>query len=343
MDLRSLVDDGLEITLVGSFSRLGYAARRRLFGWQDPPPGALEGRTALVTGPTSGLGRATAEALAGLGARVILVGRDPERLAVVSRELAAAHGGTDRFPTVLADMSSLASVNQAVAAIVGSEARLDIVVDNAGAIYPERRLTAEGLEATFATMVVGPFVLISGLLPLLEESGDGRVISVVSGGMYGQALPLDDLAYESGVFNGTLAYARAKRASTALAREWARRLRGRPIRVNAMHPGWVDTPGLAASLPGFHGLMGPLLRTPGQGIDTIIWLASDPVAGVPGGRLHLDRRERPFDRLPSTRLSARDRRWLWDEVVRLAGVPDPSLDSEAPRRRSTEPRTAPLP
>jgi NAD(P)-dependent dehydrogenase (short-subunit alcohol dehydrogenase family) len=327
VDLRQLVDDGLEITVVGSFSRLGYVARRRLFDWQDPRPGALEARTALVTGPTSGLGRATASALAALGARVILVGRSAERLGAVSRELASTHGGADRFPAVVADMSSLASVRQAIATIAASEDRLDVLVDNAGAIYPTRTVTADGLEATLAMMVVGPFVLVSGLLPLLERSA-GRVISVVSGGMYGQALPLDDLQYERGEYNGTLAYARAKRASTALVREWARRLRGRPVRVNAMHPGWVDTPGLAASLPGFHGLMGPLLRTPGEGIDTVTWLASDPASGSPGGRLYLDRRARPFDRLPGTRLDARERRWLWAEVVRLAGMVDPAPGGE---------------
>ncbi len=223
-------------------------------------------------------------------------------------------------------MSSLAGVREAVAAIEASESRLDILVDSAGAIHATRTVTEEGLEATFATMVVGPFVLISGLLPMLERSGDGRVITVVSGGMYGQALPLDDLGFERGDFNGTLAYARAKRAATALTREWGRRLRGRPVRVNAMHPGWADTPGLAASLPGFHGLMGPLLRTPAQGIDTVTWLAADPRAGLAGGRLYLDRRSRPFDRLPSTRLSSAQRRWLWDEVVRLAGIPDPMPD-----------------
>jgi NAD(P)-dependent dehydrogenase (short-subunit alcohol dehydrogenase family) len=214
-----------------------------------------------------------------------------------------------------------------VAAIKASEARLDVLVDSAGAIHAERTVTAEGLEATFATMVVGPFALISGLLPMLQASGDGRVITVVSGGMYGQALPLEDLQFEEGEFNGTLAYARAKRAATTLTREWGRRLRGRAVRVNAMHPGWADTPGLAESLPGFYGLMGPLLRTPAQGIDTVTWLASQPEAGLGGGRLYLDRRERPFDRLPSTRLSAAQRRWLWREVVRLAGIPDPAPEA----------------
>ena len=274
--------------VVGSFSRLGYQARRRLYGWHDPQPGALAGRTALVTGPTSGLGRATADSLAALGARVVLVGRSRERLSATAAELAQRHGDAERFPVVVADMSSLASVREAVAAIEASEPRLDILVDSAGAIHAERTVTADGLEATFATMVVGPFVLISGLLPMLERSGDGRVITVVSGGMYGQALPLDDLQFERGEFNGTLAYARAKRAATALTREWGRRLRGRTVRVNAMHPGWADTPGLAESLPGFYGLMGPLLRTPAQGIDTVTWLASHP-RGRPRRRSPLPR------------------------------------------------------
>lgn len=326
MDLRWLVDDALEITVVGSFSRLGFQARRRLYGWHDPRPGSLVGRTALVTGPTSGLGRATAASLASLGARVVLVGRSRERLSATAAELAQRPGDTERFPVVVADMSSLAGVREAVATIEASEPRLDILVDSAGAIHPERTVTEEGLEATLATSVVGPFVLISGLLPMLEASGDGRVITVVSGGMYGQALPLDDLQFERGEFNGTLAYARAKRAATALTREWGRRLRGRAVRVNAMHPGWADTPGLAESLPGFYGLMGPLLRTPAQGIETVIWLASHSEAGLGGGRLYLDRRERPFDRLPSTRLSAAQRRWLWEEVIRLAGIPDPVPD-----------------
>jgi dehydrogenase/reductase SDR family protein 12 len=331
MDLRWLVDDAIEITVVGSFSRLGYQARRRLYRWSDPGPGALAGRTALVTGPTSGLGRATAASLASLGARVVLVGRSRERLSDAAAELANRYGDAARFPIVVADMSSLANVREAVVTIEASEPRLDILIDSAGAIYAERTVTAEGLEGTLATMVVGPFALISGLLPLLEASGDGRVITVASGGMYGQALPLDDLQFEQGEFNGTLAYARAKRAATALTREWGRRLRGRAVRVNAMHPGWADTPGLAESLPGFYGLMGPLLRTPAQGIDTVTWLASHPEAGIGGGRLYLDRRERPFDRLPSTRLSAAQRRWLWDEVVRLAGIPDPVPDLTARR------------
>jgi NAD(P)-dependent dehydrogenase (short-subunit alcohol dehydrogenase family) len=180
-------------------------------------------------------------------------------------------------------------------------------------------------------MVVNPFVLVSGLLPLLRESGGGRVIAVTSGGMYFQRLRLDDLQSAGGAFDGTRAYARAKRAQTALIREWARRLRGDRVRFDAMHPGWVDTPGLATLLPGFYRLMRPLLRTPDQGVDTIVWLAADPRAGARGGQLFLDRRPRPFDRLPATVLGAEDRRRLWDAVVGLSGGVDPAPD---PRRRA---------
>ena len=314
-----LVDALLELSIVGSFSRVGYVARRQLYGWADPEPGRLVGKTVLITGPTSGLGRATTEAMAELGARVVLVGRSRERLDALRGELVQAHGA-DRFPTVVADMSSLESVRAAAAQVLATEARLDVLVDNAGAIHAERTVTEEGLEATFATMVAGPFVLIRDLLPLLEASGDGRVINVISGGMCFQALPLDDLQCEQGQFDGTRAYARAKRASTALMREWTRRYRGH-VRFDAMHPGWADTPGLAESLPSLDGFMGPILRSAAEGADTITWLATDTAPERARGRLYLDRRARPFDRFPATRLSAADRGLLWTEVVRLVDGP----------------------
>jgi NAD(P)-dependent dehydrogenase (short-subunit alcohol dehydrogenase family) len=253
---------------------------------------------------------------------VILLGRSPQRLAAVRDALVAAHG-EDRFPTVVADMGSLASVRGAVARIIASEPRLDVIVDNAGAIHAERTDSPDGIEATLATMVVGPFVLVSGLLPLLRQTGGARVIAVTSGGMYAQRLRLDDLQWVTEPYDGTRAYARAKRAQVALIREWARRISPEEVAFSAMHPGWADTPGVAASLPGFHRVMRPVLRTPAEGADTIAWLAADPAAAGETGHLFLDRRRRPFDRIPSTRLSAADRRALWDAVVGLAGVDDP--------------------
>jgi NAD(P)-dependent dehydrogenase (short-subunit alcohol dehydrogenase family) len=324
--IATAIDGLLELTVVGSFSRIGPAVRRRVAGWTPPPGQALDGRTAVVTGPTSGLGRATAAALAELGARVILVGRDRAKLAAVRDELVARHGD-DRFPIVVADLGSLADVHRAVEAIRTSEARLDVLVDNAGAIFPERSLGPDGIERTLALMVVAPFALTSGLLPLLERSA-GRVIAVTSGGQYTQPIDLADLELAGRPWSGPRAYARAKRAQVALVREWARRTAGRPVSFSAMHPGWADTPGLEASLPGFRRVMGPLLRTPAEGIDTIIWLAAHPGAAGPwpSGRLFLDRRPRPFDRAPQTRLSAADRARLWDRIVELADIPAPAPD-----------------
>lgn len=327
-DLRDVIDAVLELSVVGSFSNLGYEIRRRMDDWADPPPGALRGRTLLITGPTSGLGRAASETFAALGARLVLVGRDAQKLTATRAELVSAYPDVEAA-TVVADMSSLASVSEAVDVIRGSEERLDVLIDNAGVINDHRIVTAEGLEATFATMVVGPFRLIGGLLELMRSTGDARVISVTSGGMYAQRLALEDLGYERGEFDGTRAYARAKRAQVALVREWARRL-GPPsvsgIAVNAMHPGWAATPGLAASLPGFTRVMGPILRTPSEGIDTLVWLATAREAGEATGQLFLDRRPRPFDRAPMTRLSAGDRLRLWDAVVAAARVEDPLPD-----------------
>jgi NAD(P)-dependent dehydrogenase (short-subunit alcohol dehydrogenase family) len=317
--LRDLADDALEASVVGSFTRLGFAARRRLFDWSQPAADALQGRTALVTGPTSGLGRVTALRLASLGARVVLVGRSQEKLDKLRADLIPL-AGEDRFPAVVADMSSLPSVREAVEMIQSQESRLDILIDNAGAIYPEREETQDGIERTLAILVCGPFVLEAGLLPLLRGTPSSRVIAITSGGMYTQAVRFDDLQWRSRTFNGTIAYAQAKRIQVALIREWARREHDSGVAFNAMHPGWADTPGLAEALPAFQRVMQPLLRTPEEGVDTIIWLATSDELRPPGGRLYLDRRRRLFDRLPSTRLDADDRAELWEMISELTGT-----------------------
>jgi len=317
------VDDLAEALVVPSFTRIGFSLRRRLFDWQDAESSPMAGRTVVLTGPTSGLGRAAAASFARMGARLVLVGRDTGRLERTRAELVAETPDL-AATTVVADMASLASVRAAAAQILDREPRLDVIVDNAGAMFEVREATPEGFERTFATMVLGPFVLVARLVPRLAESPDARLVAVTSGGMYTQALPLDDLAFERGAYGGARAYARAKRAQVALVREWARRLRGRGVVANAMHPGWADTPGLAALLPGFAKLIGGQLRSAAEGVDTILWLAAAPEARATTGRLFLDRRVRPFDRFPSTRLSAEDRRALWDQVLALTGEPDPT-------------------
>lgn len=322
VDYRTVVDGGLELSILGSFSRIGIGVRRRIFDWPAPEAHALDGRTVLVTGPTSGLGRAATDALAALGARVILVGRSRERLTAVRDDLVVTYGA-DRFPIVVADMGSLVAVRAAVDAILATESRLDVLVDNAGAIYPDRIETDDGIEGTLATLVVGPFALEAGLLALLRRTPGSRVVAVTSGGMYTQGVDFDDLQWTARPFSGPRAYAQAKRIQVALVREWARRLGPAEPCVSAMHPGWADTPGVVEALPTFHRVMGPLLRTPAEGADTLVWLATAPEPGQRAGELFLDRRPRPFDRVPGTALSSADRRRLWDLTVRLAGVADP--------------------
>lgn len=329
IDPRTVIDDALEVLVVPSFTSAGYRIRRRLFDWPDAESYPMTGRTVVLTGPTSGLGREAAGAFSRMGARVVLVGRDATRLARTRDDLLAERPDA-ALATVVADMADLDSVRAAVATILATEPRIDVIVDNAGAMFATREVTPTGFERTFATMVLGPFVLIGGLLPRLRASAGGRIVAVTSGGQYTQALPLDDLAFERGAYDGPRAYARAKRAQVALVREWARRLRGTGITANAMHPGWADTPGLEAALPGFRRVVGGALRTAAEGVDTMLWLAAAPDGDALSGRLFLDRRARPFDRVPSTRLSATERAALWDTVVAMTGSDDP-----APRRDAT--------
>ncbi|TFG68224.1 MAG: SDR family NAD(P)-dependent oxidoreductase, partial [Thermomicrobiales bacterium] len=266
---------------------------------------------------------AAAIEFASLGAHLILVGRSVGKLESLRAELSAANAA-DGCRLIVADMGSLDSVRAAVDEILETETVLDVLVDNAGAIFPDRITGPDGIEATLATMVVGPFALVSGLMPLLQRSEDGRVIAVTSGGQYTQPLDLNDLQSSQGSFSGPRAYARAKRAQVALVREWQRRLGPSGVTFNAVHPGWAATPGLADSLPAFYRSMGPILRTPSEGIDSMVWLGTTTEGGLDNGRLYLDRRPRPFDRVPGTRLTGDERRRLWDHVVALSGAPDPT-------------------
>lgn len=310
-DLRAFVDDIMDVAVVPSFTDVGYRVRRRLFDWQDLDELSMAGKVALVTGGSSGLGLVGARDLARMDAAVRLVVRDAAKGERAAEEVRAAAPGAD-VDLYVADLSELSAVRGLVEEVLAREERLDVLIHNAGALLHERRESADGHEMTFATMVLGPFALTTGLVPLLERTGAGRVIFVSSGGMYLQRLHVDDLETASGPYRGSLAYARAKRAQVLLAHEWARRLRDRGIVVHAMHPGWADTPGLEEGLPTFRRVMGPWLRTPEQGADTIAWLAAAPEAGRSTGRFWLDRRPRPIDRLPWTRATGDERERLWE-------------------------------
>ena len=172
------------------------------------------------------------------------------------------------------DLSEMRSVRRFAGEFGERSARLDVLVNNAGVLTPERSLSADGIELTLAINVLGPFLLTKLLVPVLESSAPSRVINVSSGGMYTQGLHLDDLQRRGGRFRGAVAYSRSKRIEVVLTELWSRRLQRAGVVVNSMHPGWVDTAGLRESLPGFRKLMRPLLRTAQQGADTIVWLGA---------------------------------------------------------------------
>jgi NAD(P)-dependent dehydrogenase (short-subunit alcohol dehydrogenase family) len=294
-----LVDWTLEASVVGSFTRIGYDTRRRLFDWTPLQSLGLEGKMAIVTGATSGLGRAAAQSIAALGAHVCIVGRDPERTERARSEISAA--AFSPVEADLADLSSLAETAAFAARFAASNDRLDILVLNAGALTHDYAVTGEGNELTFATHVLSPFLLTRALRPLLEASAPSRVIVVASGGVYTEPLDVDALDPDPAAYDGTKTYARCKRAQVVLAEEWTQHLLDTGITVNAMHPGWADTPGLRTALPGFCRMVGRLLRTPEQGADTIVWLAAAPDAADESGLFFLDRRARAKHRLRRTR------------------------------------------
>ncbi|MBM4360390.1 MAG: SDR family NAD(P)-dependent oxidoreductase [Deltaproteobacteria bacterium] len=293
--------------MIGSFDRIGFERHRRHFHTSDLDVD-LAGRTALVTGGNSGLGFATAQALARLGAHVVIACRDGDRGARACAQLRESTGSR-RIELALLDVSSLDAVRDFTAMFAPS--KLDILVHNAGLLPEARALTRDGLELTFATHVVGPHLLTAGLRPKLAESPDARIVFVSSGGMYTQRLDLEDLTWERRTYDGVRAYAQTKRMQVVLATRWSEALRGTTAHVYAMHPGWADTPGVVRSLPVFHALTRAVLRTSAEGADTIVWLCAVARPPEATGGFFFDRRQVREHLLPWTRETAAQRDELW--------------------------------
>ncbi|MFP5253969.1 MAG: SDR family NAD(P)-dependent oxidoreductase [Actinomycetes bacterium] len=236
----------------------------------------MAGRTILITGATAGIGRATAIGLATTGAHVALAGRDPTRTAAAAREVEAAGGEADLF---VADLSSQAEVRRLAADALERLPRIDVLVNNAGGYWDTRRLTADGLEHTFAVNHLAPFLLTNLLLDRLRRSAPARVVTVASNAERLGTIAFDDLQGERD-WSGGRAYNQSKLANLLFSYELARLLPADEVTANALQPGLVST-SFGAEDPGHvQRLLVPLLRpfmaSPEKGAATSVRLASSP-------------------------------------------------------------------
>jgi dehydrogenase/reductase SDR family member 12 len=307
------VDAAMEATVVPSFTNIGYLVRRRLDKWA-PLPNDLSDRIIVLTGASSGLGAAAAEQLAARGAQLLLVGRDPGRLGAIEHRCTELGGHVRTFSV---DLTSLEQARDFVATITAKYDRVDVLIHNAGALVHSYRSTVEGFEQTYAAQVLSQQVITAGLLPLLRNSSDPRVVVVSSGGMYTQRLDPPAMQMVEEEYDGVRAYALAKRAQVALNEQWAKRVPD--VTFAAMHPGWADTPGVADSLPTFRRITGPFLRSPEQGADTVVWLAATEDS-LPSGKFWLDRSPRHTTKIPGWDGDANDHEQLWDLVSEQAQI-----------------------
>jgi retinol dehydrogenase 14 len=276
----------------------------------------MNGRTCVVTGATSGLGRATALGLAALGADVLLVGRDRERGERALAEAQAAGGGP-RSALLLYDLSFQSQVSELADELHQRFARLDVLVNNAGVDVGRREVTGDGLELTFAVNHLAPFLLTGLMMDRLKAAGAARVITLSSGAHYQGKIDFDDLQGERR-FSGQRAYNQSKLANVLFTVELARRLNGHAVTANCVDPGWVKGTNLGrtASL----GLqlmalaMWPAMVTAEKGADTVIWAATAPDLSGQSGKYFKKRTAHEPSRGGRDPVLARR---LWEESERL--------------------------
>lgn len=315
MTVANVLDTLMEASVVPSFTRVGYEARRRLEHWSPLDGYDLSGRVMVLTGGTSGLGRAAALQLARCGATLVIVGRTAARNDEAVAEISSA-AGSDAITQIPADMGDYDQVRGLAEQVLADHDRIDALIHNAGALSRHRREAPDGTEATVASQVVGPFLLTGLLLERLTNAAPARVITMSSGGMYTAGLTVAGLEMPDVDYQGTEQYAIAKRAQVTLNELWAERFGHLGVHFHALHPGWAETPGVQDALPTFSKMVGPLLRTPEQGADSLVWLAADDSPLTSNGGFWHDRRPRPIHKLPSTRRTDTPdrRRELWEWV-----------------------------
>ena len=278
----------------------------------------LDGKVCVITGATSGIGGVAAMRLAQMGARIVLVARDSGRAeATLARLRAIAPAAAHRAHR--ADLSRIAEMKRVAAEIAAAEPRIDLLINNAGALFGARRLTEDGLERSFAVNHMAYFVLAHGLRDRLIAAAPARVVNTASTMHRIAWLDLDDLQYAK-LYNGVFAYARSKLCNVLFTRELARRWAGTGVTVNCFHPGFTRT-----RFGNQSGIFwAPLVFVakavaipPAWGAKTLVHLASSPeVADVTGGYFVRRRLTRPSRSAEDDDMARR----LWDETTRIAGI-----------------------
>jgi len=286
----------------------------------------VSGKRVVITGATNGIGLAAAQQLAALGAELAIVARSPQRATDALTKIAAAAPRGTPPDVFIADLSEQGDVRRVAAEIASRYRRLDVLINNAGAIFARRQLSRDGVELTWAVNHLAPFALTTTLLDKLKASAPARVITTASGAHYRARIPFDDLTAERSYTGmGFGRYGETKLANILFTAELARRLEGTGVTANCFHPGFVGT--------GFNHNNGPLMqvamwmgalfaRKPETGAETLVWLADSPdVSGISGGYFVDKRRVAPSS-------AAQD----MDQARRLWQVSEDMLTVHVPRR-----------
>jgi retinol dehydrogenase 12 len=281
----------------------------------------MKGKVVVISGATSGIGEIAAQRLAGMGARVVLVARDAARGQKALTRLPSI-GSSAPHSIYYGDLSRISECKRIAAEIAAVEPRVDVLINNAGALFGTRHLTVDNLEETFATNHMAYFVLTLGLKANLLAAAPARVVSTASDAHKGYTLDFDDLQAAKG-YSAIRAYGRSKLCNILFTRELARRWSGKEVTANCLHPGFVATRFGDAS----GGFLSGAVRigkalfaiTPEKGAETIVYLASSPdVAAITGEYFY---KCRPATPTAGGRDDAAASR-LWNESAKLAGIED---------------------
>lgn len=245
----------------------------------------MKGKRVVLTGASRGIGRETALQLGKLGADLTLVVRDRERGEAVAGEVRALGSGGD-VEVLTADLSSMADVRRVAEEILAKHKVIDVLLNNAGAIYMEPEKTKDGFERTFATNHLSYFLLTQLLLPAIKKAPAGRVVNVASDAHFRGSIDFDDLMYDTRKYAGWGAYSASKLANILFTSELARTLEGTTVTANSLHPGVIAS-GFGHNNKGMLGFLvklgAPFLTSSEKGAKTSVFLASDPsVTSVTG-------------------------------------------------------------